>query len=54
MTTIRLKSYNKNAAKIDCRNIINKLNEVGLEGPTFVAKSVSKLPLETPDAFNLA
>ena len=54
MTTIRLKSYNKNAAKMDCRDIINKLNEVGLECPTFVAKSVAKLPLAIPDAFNLA
>ena len=53
MTTIRLKSYNENAAKMDCRDIINKLNEVGLECPTFVAKSVAKLPLATPDAFNL-
>ena len=50
---IRLKSYNKNAAKMDCRDIINKLNEVGLECPTFVAKSVAKLPLANHDAFNL-
>ena len=53
MTTIRRKSYNKNAAKMDCRDIINKLNEVSLECPTCVAKSVAKLPLATPDAFNL-
>ena len=31
MTTIRLKSYNKDAAKFYCRNMINKLNEVGLD-----------------------
>ena len=54
MTTIRLKSYNKNTAKMDCRDIINKLNEVGLECPTFVSISVAKLPLATLDAFNLA
>ena len=39
---------------MDCRDIINKLNEVGLECPTFVAISVAKLPLATLDAFNLA
>ena len=54
MTTIRLKSYNKDASKLDCRDMINKLNEVGLDCPTFVAKSVDKMPLATPDAFNLA
>ena len=54
MTTIRLKSYNKYACKLDCRDMINKLNEVGLDCPTFVAKSVDKMPLATPDAFNLA
>ena len=30
------------------------LNEVGLQCPTFVAKSEAKLPLATPDVFNLA
>ena len=39
---------------MDSRDIINRLNEVGLECPTFVAKSVAKLHLATPDAFNLA
>ena len=43
-----------NAAKMDFRDIINKLNEVGLECPTFVAKSVAKLPLATTEAFNMA
>ena len=54
MTPIGLKSYNKNAAKMDCRDIINKLNEVSLECPTVVAKSVVKHPLAASDAFNLA
>ena len=54
MTAIRLKSYNKNAARMDCRDIINKLNEVGLDCPMFVAKSVAKLPIATPDAFSLS
>ena len=34
--------------------IINKLNNVVLDRPTLVAKSVDKLPLAILDAFNLA
>ena len=54
MSTFILKSYNKNAAKMDCRDIINKLIEVGLECPTCVAKMVAKLLLATPEIFNLS
>ena len=54
MTAIRFKSYNKNAARMDCHDIINKLNEVALDCTIFVAKSVAKLPIATPDAFSLA
>ena len=55
MMASRLKFHTKNAAKLDCRDIVSKkLNEVGSDCPTFVAKSVDKLPLATADAFNLA
>ena len=40
--------------RLDGRDIFNKLNEFGVDGPIFVAKDVSKLPLATPDAFDLA
>ena len=54
MTTMRFKKYIVNAATKDCRDIIDKLNEVGVNCPTFVAQDISKLPLATPDAFDLA
>ena len=54
MTALRNKSYTKDAAKMDCRDIVIKLNEVGYNCPTFVAKDIAKLPLATPDAFDLA
>ena len=38
-------------AKHDCQDIINKLNEVGLNSPMFVA--ADNLPLATADAFDL-
>ncbi len=53
-TDMRLRKYNVDAAKLDSRDIINKLNEVGLECPVFVAKTVAKLPLAAADAFDLA
>ena len=53
-TTIRLKKYNVDSAKLDCRDIINKLNEVGVDCPIFVAQDVGKLPLATHDTFDLA
>ena len=53
--TFRFKTYNKDAAKMDCRDMLNKLNEVGLDNcPSFVAKSMNQLPMTTPDAFNMA
>ena len=53
--TFRFKTYNKDAAKMDCRDMLNKLNEVGLDNcPSFVAKSMNRLPMTTPDAFNMA
>ena len=51
---IRLKKYNVDSARLDCRDIINKLNEVGVDCPIFVAQDVGKLPLATPDTFDLA
>ena len=53
-TAIRLKKYNVDSARLDCRDIINKLNEVGVDCPIFVAQDVGKLPLATPDTFDLA
>ena len=44
MTAIILKSYNKNTARMDCRDIINKLNEVCLDCPTFVANRLQSSP----------
>ena len=54
MTALRFKKYIVNAARKDCRDIIDKLNEVGVNCPTFVAKNIANLPLATPDAFDLA
>ena len=54
MTSARFRSYNKDAAKMDSRDIVIKLNEVGCNCPTFVAKEIAKLPLTTLDAFDLA
>ena len=54
MTAARFRSYNKDATKMDSRDIVIKLNEVGCNCPTFVAKEIAKLPLTTPDAFDLA
>ena len=53
-THMRFKKYNIDSARLDGRDIVNKLNGVGVDCPIFVAKDVSKLPLATPDAFDLA
>ena len=39
--------------KNDCQDIINKLNEVGLNSPMFVTADVNNLPLATENAFDL-
>ena len=53
--TFRFKTYNKDKAKMNCRDMLNKLNEVVLDNcPSFVAKSMNRLPMTTPDAFNMA
>ena len=52
-TALCFKSYRMDAAKLDCRDIITKMNEIGTECPTFVAKNVSLLPPTTADMFNL-
>ena len=53
-TNLRMETYRKDAAKLYCRDIINKFNEVGVHCPTFVAVNIAKLPVVTADAFNLA
>ena len=50
---LRLRSYRMEAAKLDCRDITSKMNEVGTDCPTFVTKNISLLPLTTVDAFDL-
>ena len=53
-TNLRMKTYRKDAAKLYCRDIMNKFNEAGVHCPTFVAVNIAKLPVVTADAFNLA
>ncbi len=53
MTTLRFKSFTIDSSKNDCRDIINKLNEVGVNCPIFVAKTVSRLPVCTSGAYDL-
>ena len=53
-TTLRLKTYKVDVAKLNCRDIITKMNEVGANCPVFVAANLAKLPVITADAFNLA
>ena len=52
-TKIRYRTYHNEKAKHDCQDIVNKLNEAGLNGPMFVAADVNNLPLATADAFDL-
>ena len=49
----RHRIYHIERAKHDCQDIINKLNEIGLNSPMFVAADVNNLPLATADAFDL-
>ena len=52
-TALRMKTYRVDAAKLNCRDIITKMNEVGVNCPVFVAANLAKLPIITADAFNL-
>ena len=52
-TKIRNKTYKKETSKLNCQDIINKLNEVGEDCPLFVAADVNNLTLATVDAFDL-
>ena len=53
-TALRLKAYRIDAAKLNCRDMINKMNEAGVHCPSFVALNIAKLPIVTADAFNIA
>ena len=53
-TNMRLKTYRTEAAKHDCVDIINKLNEVGANCPTFVAVNLNHIPITTADPFDLS
>ena len=53
-TALRLKAYRIDAAKLNCRDMINKMNEAGVYCPSFVALNIAKLPIVTADAFNIA
>ena len=53
-TAPRLKTYKVDVAKLNCRDIITKMNEVGANCPLFVAANLAKLPVITADTFNLA
>ena len=37
-SALRLKTYRIDAAKLHCRDIITKMNEIGTDCPSFVAK----------------
>ena len=50
---IRHKNYINDKSKLNCQDIINKFNEVGVDCPMFVAADVNKLPLATVGAFDL-
>ena len=53
-TALRWITYRVNAPKLNCRDIINKMNEVGANCPIFVAVNIAKLPIVTADAFSIA
>ena len=53
-TNMRLKTYRTEAAKHDCVDIINKLNEVGANCPTFVVANLNHIPITTADSFDLS
>ena len=53
-TALRLKTYKVDVAKLNCRDIITKMNEVSANCPVYVAANLAKLYVITADAFNLA
>ena len=53
-TNMRLKTYRKEAAKHDCVDMINKLNEIGANCSTFVAANLNHIPTTTADSFDLS
>ena len=53
-TALRLITYRVNGPKLNCRDIISKMNEVGANCPIFVAVNIAKLPIVTADAFSIA
>ena len=53
-TALRLITYRVNGPKLNCRDIISKMNEVGGSCPIFVAVNIAKLPIVTADAFSIA
>ena len=53
-TALRLITYRVNAPKLNCRDIISKMTEVGANCPIFVAVNIAKLPIVTADAFSIA
>ena len=53
-TALRQRAYRIDAAKLSCRDIINKMNEVGSQCPIFAAINIAKLPVVTSDAFSFA
>ena len=53
-TNMRLKTYRTEAAKHDCVDIINKLNEVEANCPTFVVANLNHNPITTADSFDLS
>ena len=44
-TALRLKAYRVDVAKLDCRDITNRMNEVGIYCLSFVALNIAKLPI---------
>ena len=53
-TALRLKAYCVEAAKLNCCDIISKMNEAGVHCPSFVVLNIAKLPIVTADSFNIA
>ena len=53
-TDLRMITYRVNAPKLNCRDIISKMNEVGANCPIFVFVNIAKLPIVTADVFSIA
>ena len=53
-TALRLITYRVNAPKLNWRDIISKMIEVGSICPIFVTVNIAKLPIVTADAFSIA